>query len=90
MRYETLVLRCECGRPALKIDDMGFTTDHQMVLHWRCAACRRHVYVLKSLADCWRDCPKELPDAAPPQWNDDPACEPDREFLRTLGVRLPD
>ena len=31
------------------------TADHQLVIHWRCSHCRQYVYVVKSLADCWRD-----------------------------------
>ena len=89
MRYETLQLHCECGQHTTRIREVGFTADHQLVLHWRCVACKKYVYVVKALSDCWRDCPREedreAREAAPPAFPDD-----DVRFLRSLGVTLPD
>jgi hypothetical protein len=91
MRYETLQLHCECGQHTTRIREVGFTADHQLVLHWRCVACKKYVYVVKSLSDCWRDCPQqeEAPSsqAEPTQ---DAMREHDIRFLRSLGVTLPD
>src|SRR5690349_8285742 len=46
MRYETLQLSCECGQTTTRIREVGFTADHQLVLHWRCLACKKYVYVV--------------------------------------------
>ena len=89
MRYETLQLQCECGQPTNRIREVGFTADHQLVLHWRCVACKKYVYVVKSLSDCWRDCPQEEERKTP---DDAVEAMPDFDvrFLRSLGVSMPD
>lgn len=90
MRYQTLALHCECGMPTKRIREVGFTADHQLILHWLCAHCKRHVYAVKSLAECWRDCPsrealRQSSDA------DTPASrETDANFLRALGIEWPE
>ncbi len=89
MRYETLQLSCECGQHTTRIREVGFTADHQLVLHWRCLACKKYVYVVKSLSDCWRDCPQE--ESQREHTSDESAIrEHDARFLRSLGVALPD
>lgn len=90
MRYQTLALHCECGMPTTRIRDVGFTADHQLILHWLCARCKRHVYALKSLSECWRDCPthedvRRIPDAATPV-----SPETDANFLRAVGIEWPE
>jgi len=93
MRYETLQLHCECGQHTTRIREVGFTADHQLVLHWRCVACKKYVYVVKSLSDCWRDCPQEEETKEPKGTTDlsqDLLRENDIRFLRSLGVTLPD
>ena len=89
MRYETLQLHCECGQQATRLREVGFTTDHQLVLHWRCVGCRKYVYVVKALSDCWRDCPQEEK-AKRREASEDAVQEHDIRFLRSLGVTLPD
>ena len=89
MRYETLQLSCECGQHTTRIREVGFTADHQLVLHWRCLACKKYVYVVKSLSDCWRDCPQEEGSKSAVS-NDAVLHEHDLRFLRSLGVTLPD
>ena len=88
MRYETLQLRCECGQHTTRIREVGFTADHQLVLHWRCLGCKKYVYVVKSLSDCWRDCPEEDGLKNAPS-TDAAVRENDIQFLRSLGVSLP-
>lgn len=92
MRYETLQLHCECGQHTTRIREVGFTADHQLVLHWRCVACKKYVYVVKSLSDCWRDCPQEeqQEEAQPVELPKEVLREHDIRFLRSLGVSLPD
>lgn len=92
MRYETLQLHCECGQHTTRIREVGFTADHQLVLHWRCVACKKYVYVVKSLSDCWRDCPQEeqQEEAKSVELPKEVLREHDIRFLRSLGVSLPD
>jgi len=92
MRYETLQLHCECGQHTTRIREVGFTADHQLVLHWRCVACKKYVYVVKSLSDCWRDCPQEEAVKAETEEVLSTATlqENDILFLRSLGVTMPD
>ena len=91
MKYKPLMPRCECGRPALKINEVGLTADHQLVLHWRCPACRQDAYAVKPLSDCWRDCPRDgASDSAGSGVRGTLKVDPDQEFLRALGVRLPE
>ncbi|HEV3329848.1 MAG TPA: hypothetical protein VG096_02630 [Bryobacteraceae bacterium] len=65
---------------------MGLTIDRQLVIYWRCSQCRKHVYVVKSLADYWRECPTnaQLPQQGAPFEAGDAL------FLRRVGIRFPD
>lgn len=90
MRYETLQLHCECGQHTTRIREVGFTADHQLVLHWRCVGCKKYVYVVKSLSDCWRDCPQEDEAKKKGDLDSELLREHDIRFLRSLGVTLPD
>jgi hypothetical protein len=87
MSYRYLELCCGCGEPPDRIDEVGFTDEHELVIHWWCLRCRRVVYVSKPLSDCWRDCPK--PDAG----REEAECvyqAADERFLQSVGVRFPD
>ena len=87
MTYERLSLCCECGQPCGRIKDVGFTSDHQLVVHWRCSWCKRPVYRLKPLADCWRKCPTaergDEVEVAEFQFGPD-----DVRFLHSIGATL--
>jgi hypothetical protein len=49
------------------------------------------VYVVKSLSDCWRDCPQqEEGKEVTPSVTEALLRENDLRFLRSLGVTLPD
>lgn len=89
MEYRKLPLSCECGAVPKRILTVGLSTTHDLVIHWLCPRCRRHVYIVKPLADCWRECPTE---ASADLSNskvimDTPA---DRRFLHSLGVTFQD
>src|SRR5690242_21312815 len=71
MRYRALTLRCECGWPTRRLREVGFTADHQLVVHWNCNGCGRSVYAFKTLVDCWEDCPTEEDLAAAPSTDDE-------------------
>jgi len=85
MYFETLRLRCECGRPTRGIREVGFTTDHQLVLHWRCSGCKRQVYVVKPLSECWRDCPSD-PELLATTEAENVEAE-DAKFLQSVGIK---
>jgi hypothetical protein len=90
MKYRRLPVSCECGRCANRIKNIGFTASHELVLHWWCSGCKRSVYLVKSLSDCWRHCP-EPRDFGPAGETRQLAFGPDdSEFLRSLGVTLRD
>ena len=90
MKYRTLSLQCQCGRPSTRIREIGFTADRQLVVHWRCPDCKSYVYGLKPLDDCFLICPTaeelgetgEQPEESP-QHND-------ADFLHKLGVKFPE
>jgi len=89
MNYRHLSLCCQCGAVPESIDEVGFSDQHELVVHWWCAECKRVVYVAKQLSECWRDCPRadRSLDAALTKlegkavYNED-----DASFLRSVGV----
>jgi hypothetical protein len=92
MDYRPLLLRCQCGEMPSRIDEIGFSASHQLVIHWWCGSCFKLVYTAMPLTDCWQACPR--PEAVPepvPQPVTVPHDEDsDARFLRSLGVRFPD
>jgi hypothetical protein len=88
MKFRPVALACECGRVPSRLNRLGFTPGHQLVIHWRCLGCKKDVYVVKDLAECWRDCPK--PEDASENPADELVREPDISFLHSLGIRFPD
>ena len=51
MSYHRLELCCGCGEPPDRIDEVGFTDEHELVIHWWCLRCSKVVYVSKRLDD---------------------------------------
>ncbi|MBZ5578966.1 MAG: hypothetical protein LAP40_20590 [Acidobacteriia bacterium] len=94
MTYRTLSLQCHCGRPSASIREVGFTSDHQLVLHWRCPDCKAYVYGLKPLNDCFQVCPTqeeaEEDSTDLSKLSETAIREMDAKFLQELGVKLPD
>ena len=90
MRFRAMSLFCECGRAASRVKRVGLTPQHQLVIHWWCFGCKRDVFLLKELSECWRDCPKADEVQEPTPWSEEPMTEPDANFLRSLGVKFPD
>jgi hypothetical protein len=66
---------------------VGLSTEHQLVIHWWCIGCRKAMFVVKDLAECWEECPKpeDLGTAAVPAYN----LEHDLNFLHRLGICYP-
>ena len=87
MLFKEISLQCECGEAASAIKSVGLTDDHSLAVHWRCGSCGKFVYSVKSLDDCWKECPVD--DRATPRPFLDAGDEhviADRRFLRSLGV----
>lgn len=79
---------CECGQRTHRIKNIGFTAGHELVVHWWCSGCKRSVYAVKSLSDCWRSC-SEPPDLEHVEQTGRFAFgSDDTRFLRSLGVTL--
>ena len=87
MSYRHLEMCCGCGEPPDRIDEVGFTDEHELVIHWWCLRCRKLVYISKPLSDCWRDCPK--PDVRTEE-AESVYQSADALFLQSIGVRFPD
>jgi hypothetical protein len=86
MTYRRLVLRCACGHEATQVNDCGLTAQHELVIRWKCEGCENDIFVVKSLSECWRECPtgdEEAPDAHYPFVSD-------AQFLRAMKVKFPD
>jgi hypothetical protein len=80
MEFKEIHLSCECGALPISAPTIGLTALHQLLIHWVCPKCKQQVYFLKTLAECWRDCPVSAADEVTPF---------DRRFLRTMGVKDP-
>jgi hypothetical protein len=88
MGYRHLSLLCRCGLAPSRIDEVGLSHDHELVIHWWCDACQRVVYASKPLTECWWDCP-DAGSTGPPQYPVVHAadCGYDDDFLKSLGIR---
>jgi hypothetical protein len=82
--YQRIRLACNCGRQPSGLRELGLTPDRQLVVHWRCSLCRKKVYVVRPLADYWRECPSPGAPATPQPIDDDSG---DAFFLRSVGIR---
>jgi hypothetical protein len=93
MGYRHLSLCCKCGQSPTRIDEVGLTDDHELVIHWWCEECKRVVYASKSLAECWQDCPKPEQQPVETPRMSSLAAVPSRfddRFLKSLGIRVLD
>jgi hypothetical protein len=90
MGYRHLSLCCKCGQAPTRIDEVGLTDDHELVIHWWCEECKRVVYASKSLAECWQDCPKaDVPvPVERPTVSSAAQSRYDDRFLKSLGIRV--
>jgi len=69
---------------------LGLTPEHELVIHCWCVGCKRDIYLIKPLTDCWRECPKPEDPVEPLNGSTARVRQLDAEFLRSLGVRFPD
>jgi hypothetical protein len=84
--YQRIALSCHCGRRPTRLREIGLTSDRQLVIYWQCSQCRKHVYVVRPLADYWRECPS-------PDYDSERKAtyvSEDERFLQRLGIRLPE
>jgi hypothetical protein len=90
MRFRQLPLSCECGLVPTRIRQVGLSIEHQLVIHWQCLGCRKAMFVVKDLADCWEESPKpEDFDAISSPLYEQEQQQGDVKFLHSLGVRFP-
>jgi len=90
MSYRHLPLQCECGEVPDRILEVGFSADHELVVHFWCSDCCRAVYVSKPLTECWRECPE--PELTPELQavHSAETRDADTRFLESLGIRYLD
>jgi hypothetical protein len=89
MKFRPFSLRCECGLMPARIKQVGLSAEHQLVIHWWCLRCKKAVYVVKDLCECWEDspAPEELANLENPE-ADLNRRRDDEKFLHSLGIRL--
>jgi hypothetical protein len=91
VKFRPMPLICECGFIPIRLRSVGFTSEYELVIHWRCPACAKLVYAVKSLADCCRECPESEDSLEVALLN---ACSgpeaSDAVFLHRLGIRFPE
>jgi len=83
MNYRAMPLECYCGQAPEQILEVGFTSDHHMVIHYWCSACNRVVFLTRTLDECKAFCPMPDADAAV-------AAAEDVRFLESLGISSSD
>lgn len=90
MKFRPFTLRCECGLTSARIKQVGLSPDHQLVIHWWCLRCKKAIYVVKDLTECWKDtpAPEEVEDTVDVRSETD-CHRRDERFLHSLGVRFP-
>jgi hypothetical protein len=79
MTYRAMPLECYCGQVPEQILEVGFTSDHHLVIHYWCSACNRVIFASRTLDECRDACP--LPDQDPAV-----AASADARFLQSLGI----
>lgn len=90
MKFRQFALSCECGLVPTRIRQVGLSTEHQLVIHWWCLGCRKAMYVVKDLAECWEECPKpDDSDIAPARAYDLERQRGDATFLHRMGICFP-
>jgi hypothetical protein len=83
MKFDPIPLRCECGCPPIRIHNVGFAPTGQLVIHWRCLACRKTMYVVKDVAQCREQAMVRMGGVG----SADSEHESDRLFLESLGIQ---
>ena len=89
MKFEPIPLACECGCPPIRIHSVGFSPSGQLVIHWRCLACKKTMYVVKDVAQCSEEAMVRMGCDSSAGWDSSAAVEgeSDRRFLESLGIR---
>ena len=90
MRFRQFALCCECGLIPTRIRQVGLSTDHQLVIHWWCMGCRKSMFVVKELTECWEECPKAEDSGVTAVSIDElESHKADARFLHSLGICFP-
>jgi hypothetical protein len=93
MRFRQVSFQCpECrGNTPIRLRRIRLTSQRQLLVRFWCGACKRDIYRVKALSDCWRECPKSEDELTVAELGtDDIMREPDTQFLRSMGVSFPD
>ena len=90
MNYRHLRLHCDCGEVPERLAEVGFSEDHQLIVHWWCEQCQRVVYISKPLTECWLECPGKdhSLDRVLADWSGEAREDTDAEFLHSIGVTM--
>jgi hypothetical protein len=90
MKFRQFALCCECGLIPTRIRQVGLSIEHQLVIHWWCIGCRKAMFFVKDLAECWEESPKpdEIGIASSPAY-DLERQRGDVNFLHSMGIRFP-
>ena len=90
MRFREFKLCCECGLVPARIRQVGLSTEHQLVIHWWCQGCRKAMFVVKDLAECWEECPtRDEPAVSAATAYDLDRQRGDANFLHRMGICFP-
>ena len=91
MRFRQFALSCECGLAPTRIRQVGLSTEHQLVIHWWCMGCRKAMFVVKDLVECWEECPKpEDCGVTAVAATELESHQKDVSFLHQLGICFPE
>jgi len=75
VNYRPLFLECACGCAPSRIDEVGFSADGELVIHWWCDTCNKLMHTSMPLAQCLKACPPPV------------GAEDDAHFLASLGIK---
>jgi len=80
MNYRALPLECYCGEVPDQILEVGVTSDHHLVIHYWCSACKRVIFSTRTLEECQQLCPQ------PDRIAEEDTSAEDARFLQSLGI----
>jgi len=90
MKFRPFALSCECGVTPTRIKQVGLSANRQLVIHWWCLRCRKSIYVVRDLRQCWEES-AGAEDLDGDAGISTEASVPggDAQFLQSMGIRFP-
>ncbi len=89
MKFRPFSLECDCGCAPSELKSVGLIPEHELVIHWTCAACGAARYAVNTLAECWRNCPPIEEVLEPVPATAEEIQRADVEFLQSMRITLP-